>query len=51
MFHLSFDADNAAFRRLGRFEVPRILRKVAAQYEDGQLEGVITDVNGNTIGQ
>lgn len=51
MFQLTFDNDNAVFRQHGMHEVPRILRKVAEQYEEGQLEGSIIDLNGNTVGK
>lgn len=32
------------------FEVARILRDVASKIETGVTEGIIRDVNGNTIG-
>jgi len=52
---LSLRMDNAAFFEVSGSEVARILRKLAADYEDRDLlpgeSSDLRDVNGNTVGQ
>lgn len=49
-FKLEFSTTNAAFVE-GTDEIQRILKDVASRlYWDGKKEGVIRDINGNTIG-
>jgi hypothetical protein len=58
MFSLSFDTDNAAFSlnddneptAACAREIGRILAAVAKRIANGDTEGRIMDVNGNTIG-
>lgn len=35
----------------GRYEVARLLKKIAAQIEQGDDDGVIMDINGNKVGR
>ena len=35
----------------GRYEVARLLKKIAAQIEQGDDDGVIIDINGNKVGR
>lgn len=49
VFTVKFDTDNSAFDD-PRYEVARILRDTARQVEDGKTEGVVRDLNGNTVG-
>jgi hypothetical protein len=51
MFSLEFTTDNAAFDDGVATETCRILREVARNIERGELEGMVRDVNGNTVGQ
>lgn len=50
MFQLAFKTANAAFDGFECTESARILREIANRLEDGDLEGIVRDVNGNTIG-
>lgn len=50
MFKLEFETDNAAFEYGAGTETNRILRDVARRIKDGDLDGKIRDLNGNTIG-
>jgi hypothetical protein len=50
MFKIQFHTSNAAFEDGAASESARILRHVAAEIEDGHLEGVVIDSNGNLIG-
>jgi len=51
MFELNFNTDNAAFSDGNKpYEIARILREIADKIEDGQTEGNIRDINGNTTG-
>jgi len=51
MFSLKFKTDNAAFQDGNKpYEIARILRELADKIEDGQTEGNIRDINGNTTG-
>ena len=50
MFKLTIRTDNAAFENGAATETARILRKIAKQIEDGELEGNARDFNGNTVG-
>lgn len=35
----------------GRYEVARLLKRIAAQIEQGDDDGVIMDINGNKVGK
>lgn len=51
MFSLKFKTDNAVFQDGNKpYEIARILREIADKIEDGQTEGNIRDINGNTTG-
>lgn len=50
MFRLSFEPYNAVFDLNGASETARLLRDVAARYEQGEFDGPIIDKNGTTIG-
>lgn len=60
MFKLKFKTDNAAFGWetggdqteviVCSLETGRILRKVADCIENGEYEGKVMDINGNSIG-
>ena len=51
MFSLKFKTDNAAFQDGNKpYEIAKILRELADKIEDGQTEGNIRDINGNSIG-
>jgi len=45
---IRFETDNAAFE--DTTEIGRILREVAAQFDEGRASGSIRDINGNTVG-
>jgi hypothetical protein len=52
---IEFDTNNSAFDDRqpgngGRGEIARILRLIGALVEDGHIEGLIRDINGNRIG-
>lgn len=52
MFSLRFDTGNAAFADgCGPTEAARILRHAANLAENGNVRGVLHDVNGNRIGE
>lgn len=51
MFKIEFRTGNAAFEDNAGLEVARILRELSDKAEHGELEGLIRDVNGNTIGK
>ena len=44
-----YDSDELSTE--GRYELARLLRKVAVQIETGSTDGKIMDVNGNAIGK
>lgn len=50
-FNLFLDCDNEAFRPERAQEIARILRYVAARFEDGIDNQIIRDSNGNTVGR
>lgn len=51
MFEVKLSTSNAAFEdESGAFEVARILRALADKLEDGHRDGIVKDVNGNTVG-
>lgn len=50
MLRVQIDTDNDAFAGNGEQGVARLLRNVAERVEDGQLDGVILDINGNRCG-
>ena len=50
MFKLEFSTDNAAFDNYGATETARILRTIAKRIEEGNLDGKVMDLNGNSIG-
>ena len=51
MFQLVFETVDAAFDGAPATEVVRILREVAVRIEeDGELDGTVRDLNGNTVG-
>ena len=51
MFSLKLKTDNAANSDGNKsYEIARILRELADKIEDGQTEGNIRDINGNTTG-
>lgn len=47
-FKLTINMDNAAFE--DRSELTRILRGIARRPEEGQQDGQVRDINGNTVG-
>lgn len=49
-FYLMIDSRNAAMTGGGRAEVARLLRKVAAEVDDGGRDGLLVDINGNRCG-
>ena len=52
-FEIKFKTDNSAFNECeGSYELEtaRILKRIACQVESGKLHGVVTDINGNSIG-
>jgi len=59
-FIMKFDMDNAAFKvdepgmpengEICRFEVAKILKRVAAEVDNGWNDHNIKDTNGNTVG-
>jgi len=51
MFTLRFDTDNAVFEESFASECARILREVADKLEEGDDNGAIRDINGNSIGK
>ena len=59
MLKLEIKTDGAAFCEYdsdelsteGRYELARLLRKVAVQIETGSTDGKIMDVNGNCCGK
>ena len=50
-FYLMIDSRNAAMTGGGRAEVARLLRKVAAEVDDGGDYGTLVDINGNHCGE
>lgn len=51
MFRLRLSTANAAFSDgAAGAEVARILREAASRVADGEREGNLLDVNGNTVG-
>lgn len=49
--HITINVDNAAFEEAGGSEVARILRGLAADYEDGfHVFQTLRDINGNAVG-
>jgi hypothetical protein len=51
-FGLKFSTSNSAFDGQTDAEIARILRQIADTFERGGLaEGIIRDLNGNTIGR
>ncbi len=52
-FNISFDSSNAAFgdnREEALDEVTRIVKEVMTKIQNGREDGVVKDLNGNTIG-
>ena len=47
---IQFETGNAAFKD-DPGEVPRILRKVAGQIQNGENSGSIRDINGQPVGE
>ena len=50
MFKIEFETDNAVFHNSGATETARILRTIAKRIEEGNLDGKVMDLNGNSIG-
>lgn len=50
MLRVRIDTDNDAFAGAGEQEVARLLRVVARRVEEGHMDGVICDINGNRCG-
>ena len=50
-FCLEFNMDNAAFDGDASIEVSRIFNSVKNQIANGCGDGIVNDVNGNTIGR
>lgn len=50
MFKVHFSTDNSAFTGIEALETARILKEIAKKLEQGKLEGVVLDDNGNSIG-
>ena len=52
VFKLSIRCENAAFDGRGRFrEVARLLKSAAVRVEQGEGDGHLRDLNGNTVGE
>lgn len=51
MLRVRIDTDNDAFAGDGAEEVARLLEVVAERVRGGQLDGVLSDINGNRCGQ
>ena len=50
-FIITLNMDNDAFKFGSEgHELARILRQVAIQTENGQSDGIATDINGNRVG-
>jgi hypothetical protein len=49
-FTLTINADNRAFQPNPIPELKRILRYVTAKLEAGHTESLISDINGNLVG-
>lgn len=49
-FTLEIKTGNAAFEDAKEIELVRILRKIADQVENGKLDGLAMDFNGNRVG-
>jgi hypothetical protein len=49
-FKLNIDMDNAVFDSMPEFEISSMLLEVATRYQGGEVDGQITDINGNTVG-
>ena len=59
-FKLEIDCDNSAFcvhddnnnrRPEPQWEIARILEEAAEKIRDGNREGILLDVNGNSVGK
>jgi hypothetical protein len=51
MFTLKFETTNDAFKEVyPEMESARILERAAAKLMHGEVEGVLKDGNGNTVG-
>lgn len=50
MFSLAIKTDNAAFGEYAQDEVARILREAAYAVLARRQNGVLLDINGNTVG-
>ncbi|KKN48351.1 hypothetical protein LCGC14_0653860 [marine sediment metagenome] len=51
MLTINFNLRNGAFAEDHKPECARILRDLAEAVEEGMLDGIIRDINGNAIGQ
>jgi len=51
VYTITINIDNDAFKGDCRPEVIRILQKLAAHLEGGELEKTLKDYNGNTVGK
>ena len=50
MFSLKFKTDNAAFGGDKEYETVRILKEISHKIEMGYKEGIVQDINGQTVG-
>ena len=51
MVIVKIKTDNAAFENENRdYEIARILRELARKYENGAVNGILLDYNGNKVG-
>lgn len=52
MFELKIETDNAAFEGdVERVvEITRLMNLVSLRLSDGEIEGKLRDINGNTVG-
>lgn len=49
---MRIDSDNAAFEEdSGAVEVARLVRQIADRIDQGEREGKLLDLNGNTVGE
>lgn len=50
MLAINFSTSNVSFENQGTSEVVRILREIIKKIENGRVDGVVMDLNGNKIG-
>jgi hypothetical protein len=50
-FNLTMDCDNASFEPDAGYEISRILHKIAIDVANGDTDGKVRDLNGDTVCQ